>query len=169
MDDLWEAAGAAFADGGGLFSAFAEPGRFGRFYLDEGAVKRLMQKRFQGLPEIDMEGESFNDGVIAIDLQRWRDVGAAQAVAGLMRAHREAEPGLWKYGTQPLTMLLGAAYGWSRLDPGAYCGDLGFETVVDQRWEQAVFLHFDGELKPWRPGGLNKELWWPYAELAQAF
>jgi len=164
MDDLWKAASASSSS---LLVAFAEPGRFGRFYLDGGLVKRLMEGRFSGL-SLDMEGESFNDGVIAINLHRWRDVGAQQVVTWLMEQHQVAKPGLWKYGTQPLTMLLGAAFGWSRLDPAAYCGDLGFKKAEVQPTQQAVFLHFDGELKPWKPGGLNGELWWPYAERARA-
>lgn len=161
MDVLWKAFSSSSSRS--LMSAFAESGRFGRFYLDEGVVQDLMASRFPEL-RLNMEGESFNDGVVGIDLQRWRDLGAKQVVDWLMTEHRATNPGLWKYGTQPLTMLLGSAFGWSRLEPAAYCGDLGFRLAGEKDWEQAVFLHFDGELKPWKPDGLNKELWQPYAE-----
>mmetsp|Transcript_47591 Transcript_47591/g.136881 ORF Transcript_47591/g.136881 Transcript_47591/m.136881 type:complete len:369 (-) Transcript_47591:168-1274(-) len=153
--------------GDALLSAFAEPQRFGRFYLDEGGVARLMESRFDGL-QLDLEAESFNDGVISINLKRWRAVGATKALTWLMSAHRSTEPGLWKYGTQPVMMLLGSAFGWRQLDETWYHGDLGFRNAREEELGRALFLHFDGERKPWKEGGLNQELWRPYANHAAA-
>jgi len=160
-------AAAASRHPGALLSAFSEPQRFGRFYLDEGAVTRLMETGFPGL-RLDTEAESFNDGVISINLQRWREVDATKTFAWLMSQHHAAEPGLWKYGTQPAMMLLGVAYGWERLEGQWYHGDLGFRSAHKDDLGGAIFLHFDGEKKPWKEGGLNKELWRPYAEHADA-
>lgn len=157
MDGIWEQSKRSSA----LVSAFTEPERFGRFYLQEDFLQRIMEERFEGL-RLDMEADSFNDGVIVINLKRWRDSGAREALLWLMAQHGTSQNGLWKYGTQPIMMLLGTAYGYQRL-PSSHCyGDLGFRIAEPQRVAEAVFLHFNGEKKPWKPHGINKHLWEPY-------
>jgi lipopolysaccharide biosynthesis glycosyltransferase len=157
MDSIWSESMRSSS----LVSAFTEPERFGRFYLQEEALKQLMENRFQGL-ELNMDADSFNDGVIVINLKRWRESGAREALLWLMAQHGTSETGLWKYGTQPIMMLLGTAYGYQRL-PSHHCyGDLGFRFAEPDRVAQAVFLHFNGEKKPWKQDGINKHLWEPY-------
>jgi lipopolysaccharide biosynthesis glycosyltransferase len=157
MDSIWEQSKRSNA----LVSAFMEPVRFGRFYLQEVLLQHLMKERFEGV-QLDMEADSFNDGVIVINLKRWRDSRVREALLWLMGQHGSSQTGLWKYGTQPIMMLLGTAYGWERL-PSSHCyGDLGFKIAEPQRVEEAVFLHFNGENKPWKENGINKHLWEPY-------
>jgi len=157
MDAIWEQSKQSSA----LVSAFMEPERFGRFYLQENVLQQLMKERFQGL-QLDMEADSFNDGVIVINLKRWRESMVKEALQWLMERHATSQIGLWKYGTQPIMMLLGTAYGWERL-PTSHCyGDLGFRIAEPHRVKQAVFLHFNGENKPWKRDGINKHLWEPY-------
>merc|ERR1719271_669662 len=43
MNGIWELSKKSSA----LVSAFSEPGRFGRFYLQEELLKRLMEERFE--------------------------------------------------------------------------------------------------------------------------
>mmetsp|Transcript_73949 Transcript_73949/g.128278 ORF Transcript_73949/g.128278 Transcript_73949/m.128278 type:complete len:340 (-) Transcript_73949:183-1202(-) len=144
-----------------LVTAFVEPVRFGRFYLQQDAVVGLIEARFPRL-RLDMEAESFNDGVIGVNLKSWREHNVQDVLLWLMHAHSRSETGLWKYGTQPIMMLLGTVFGWERL-PGSFCyGDLGFQQAVPALLKQAVFLHFNGERKPWKAGGINKHLWEPY-------
>merc|ERR1719191_1871924 len=108
-----------------LLSAFPEPGEFGRFYLHRDHLSSLMGQQFPGLT-VDMKADSFNDGVIMINLKRWRELGVSASLQWLMRQHAESAEGLWKYGTQPIMMLLGTAFGWMRLPANACYGDLGF-------------------------------------------
>jgi len=157
MDNLW----AQSRNSSALVAAFTEPVRFGRFYLQEDLLKRLMEERFEGV-QLAMNGDSFNDGVIVINLKRWRDSKVGEALLWLMKQHGSSQQGLWKYGTQPIMMLLGTAYGYKRL-PSAECyGDLGFNIAEPQRVAEAVLLHFNGENKPWKKDGINKHLWEPY-------
>jgi len=157
MDALWERSKRSSS----LVSAFVEPERFGRFYLQESVLKNLMEERFSGLT-LDMNSDSFNDGVIVINLKHWREHNVQEALLWLMGKHGTSATGLWKYGTQPIMMLLGTAYGYERL-PSSHCyGDLGFRVAEPQRVSDAVFLHFNGEKKPWKPDGINKHLWEPY-------
>jgi lipopolysaccharide biosynthesis glycosyltransferase len=158
MDNIWEQSRRSAS----LVSAFTEPERFGRFYLQENVLKSIMEERFNGL-QLDMDSnDSFNDGVIVINLKRWRESGVREALLWLMTQHGSSEMGLWKYGTQPIMMLLGSAYGWDRL-PSSHCyGDLGFRLAEPQRVADAVFLHFNGEKKPWKTDGINKHYWEPY-------
>lgn len=157
MDGIWQQSMKSSA----LVSAFTEPGRFGRFYLQEDLVKRLIEERFEGV-RLAMEGDSFNDGVIVINLKRWRESNAREALLWLMSEHGSSQTGLWKYGTQPIMMLLGTAYGYDRLASAHCYGDLGFRVAEPQRVAEAVFLHFNGEKKPWKKDGINKHLWEPY-------
>lgn len=157
MDTIWQQSKHSSA----LVSAFTEPVRFGRFYLQEDLLKRLMEERFTGV-QLAMEGDSFNDGVIVINLKRWRAIKVREALLWLMEQHGRSQKGLWKYGTQPIMMLLGTAFGHERL-PSAQCyGDLGFNNAEKERVAEAVFLHFNGERKPWKQDGINKHLWEPY-------
>lgn len=144
-----------------LVSAFPEPVRFGRFYLQENLLMQLMNEQFDGL-NMSMDADSFNDGVIFINLKQWRQRSVRNDLLWLMTQHSRSQTGLWKYGTQPIMMLLGSVHGWSRLKPEHCYGDLGFMTAETKRTDEAVFLHFNGELKPWKTGGINKELWEPY-------
>jgi len=157
MDTIWNDSKRSSS----LVSAFTEPERFGRFYLQEESLTRLMGERFSGL-QLDMEADSFNDGVIVINLKRWRDSKVQEALLWLLAQHGSSETGLWKYGTQPIMMLLGTAYGYDRLASAHCYGDLGFRVAEPQRVAEAVFLHFNGEKKPWKKDGINKHLWEPY-------
>jgi len=157
MDAIWNQSRESSA----LVSAFSEPGRFGRFYLQEDFLKGLMEERFEGI-RLAMDGDSFNDGVIVINLKRWRESKVGEALLWLMAQHGSSKTGLWKYGTQPIMMLLGKAYGYERLPPSHCYGDLGFEIADSQRVAEATFLHFNGERKPWKQDGINKHLWEPY-------
>lgn len=157
MDAVWERSKRSST----LVSAFTEPERFGRFYLQEALLRQLLEERFEGL-QLDMEGDSFNDGVIVINLKRWRDSGVREALLWLMERHGSSQLGLWKYGTQPIMMLLGSAYGWERLPSSHSYGDLGFRIAEPHRVDEAIFLHFSGEKKPWKQDGINKHLWEPY-------
>lgn len=69
---------------------------------------------------------SFNDGAMVLNLAQWRRKNVRQDVLMFLEKHRDSDPGLWKYGTQPLMMLLGSVHGWQRLNPRWYGGDLGF-------------------------------------------
>jgi len=162
MGDVWSTILAS--DANSLMSAFVEDVRFGRFYLDPRRILKLMALHFHA-DNIDLEGVSFNDGVLGVNLEKWRTLQVGSDLEWLMMQHHAAQPGLWKYGTQPIMMLLGVAYGWQQLDSKRYCGDLGFKNVPVEKWTDATFLHFDGEKKPWRSDGLNKELWERYASL----
>lgn len=144
-----------------LVAAFVEPVRFGRFYLQEEKLAKMIESRFPGL-HVDMEAESFNDGVIGINLGLWRQHGVQNVLLWLMREHSRSDTGLWKYGTQPIMMLMGTMFGWDRLSASHCYGDLGFKNAVPELLDQAIFLHFNGEKKPWKQGGINKHLWEPY-------
>jgi len=157
MDAIWEQSKSSSA----LVSAFTEPVRFGRFYLQENHLKQLMEQRFENL-RLDMDTDSFNDGVIVLNLKQWRDSKVREALLWLMTQHSTSETGLWKYGTQPIMMLLGTAYSYQRLSASLCYGDLGFRIAEPQRVLDAVFLHFNGEKKPWKPDGINKHLWEPH-------
>merc|ERR1712000_364373 len=71
-----------------------------------------------------------------------------------MRKHKEADPALWKFGTQPIMMLVGSGR-WQQLPGELYLGDLGFKDEHGHSdgnlLQQALVLHFDGEHKPWLP------------------
>merc|ERR1719265_453513 len=120
----------------------------GRFYFDQDIVRNLWRIRYAG--DLQVEANSFNDGVIVIDLAQWRKRDVGSDVRWWMQKHREADPALWKFGTQPIFLLLGFGR-WQQLPEELYLGDLGFRLAKDfgpQKMEQASLLHFDGEHKP---------------------
>ena len=164
LQPVWNQAFPQDSGSNEIMSSFVEQARFGRFYMHPQELSALMEMRFN--TTLQLEGQSFNDGVIFLDLEQWRARKVKTGLTFLQAEHLRADPGHWKYGTQPMMMLLGAGYGWRPLDVSAYCGDLGFQQANQECLDQAVFLHFDGEKKPWLPNGLNKDLWNPFAVAA---
>jgi hypothetical protein len=85
-------------------------------------------------------------------------MGITKEVLWWMRKHKEADPALWKFGTQPIFLLLGHGR-WQQLPGEWYLGDLGFRPDVERErgvpskrlLDKALVLHFDGEHKPWLP------------------
>eukprot|EP00747_Dinoflagellata_sp_TGD_P023887 gnl/TRDRNA2_/TRDRNA2_130154_c1_seq1.p1 gnl/TRDRNA2_/TRDRNA2_130154_c1~~gnl/TRDRNA2_/TRDRNA2_130154_c1_seq1.p1 ORF type:complete len:654 (+),score=109.61 gnl/TRDRNA2_/TRDRNA2_130154_c1_seq1:159-1964(+) len=153
MRPLWESlpstsAAAAATTERPLMAAFVEHVPLGRFYFSERTVASLWQQRYG--KTLDTSAVSFNDGAIVLDLERWRELGVKDEVRWWMQQHRAADPALWKFGTQPIMLLLG--YGrWLQLPIEWYMGDLGFKDMGKPAEKEAVVLHFDGEHKPWLP------------------
>jgi hypothetical protein len=136
-----------------VIAAFVEPAPFGRFYFDRKAVGSLWKERHTSTDaQLHFEGPSFNDGAVVLDLALWRNLDLSKEVQWWMEKHQQADPGLWKFGTQPI-MLLVTHQRWQRLPEEWYAGDLGFSKAVEVsgRAVQATVLHFDGEHKPWLP------------------
>jgi len=106
---------------------------------------------------LNFEGASFNDGFIIIDLAKWRSLNVTDEVRWWIQQHKMTDPALWKFGTQPITLLIGSGR-WQQLPPGLYVGDLGFRQFheLDKGLlKQAAILHFDGEHKPWLPATVS--------------
>jgi len=160
-----------------VIAAFVEPAPFGRFYFDKEAVGSLWKERNKAKDaELHFEGTSFNDGAVVLDLALWRKLDLSKEVQWWMDKHQQADPGLWKFGTQPI-MLLVTHGRWQKLPEEWYAGDLGFSKAkeISGRSDQATVLHFDGEHKPWLPAvvsevhqrlsvreGWNGEIFEPY-------
>lgn len=160
-----------------VIAAFVEPAPFGRFYFDKEAVANLWNERNKEVDaKLHFEGTSFNDGAVVLDLALWRKLDLSKDVQWWMEKHQQADPGLWKFGTQPI-MLLVTHGRWQKLPEEWYAGDLGFSKAkeVRERATQATVLHFDGEHKPWLPAivseinrnlsvreGWNGEIFEPY-------
>jgi hypothetical protein len=141
-----------------VIAAFVEPAPFGRFYFDKEAVANFWNERNkESGTKLDFQGTSFNDGAIVLDLALWRHLDLTKDVLWWMQKHQHADPGLWKFGTQPI-MLLVTHDRWQRLPEEWYAGDLGFSKAaeVTSRVTQATVLHFDGEHKPWLPAVVSK-------------
>lgn len=149
---LWQRAFAEGSVGQEVFlAAFAEPAPVDRFYFSREAVSSFWKERHGA--DFDFSSASFNDGAIVIDLRKWRELRVSEEVEWWMHQHQAADPGLWKFGTQPIMILVGAKH-WHELPPEWYLGDLGFQPLREGRdglLKQAVVMHFDGEHKPWLP------------------
>lgn len=162
LQDLWSAAmppGEATPPEVFL-AAFEEEAPLGRFYFGGGAAVQALWQQRRG-DKLDLHATSFNDGVIVVDLEKWRRLKVTEEVEWWMQQHKAADPALWKFGTQPIMLLLGAGGRWQRLPGEWYMGDLGFrraEGAADEaRLARATVLHFDGEHKPWLPATVSDE------------
>lgn len=149
---IWRLAFLPHASAPGAFlAAFAEDVPLKRFYFSKETVASLWKQRHG--QELDFSAASFNDGVIIMDLRKWRILRVTEEVEWWMQLHKAADPALWKFGTQPIMLLVGSGR-WQQLPKEWYVGDLGFRRAQDmdkRLMEKAVVLHFDGEHKPWLP------------------
>jgi len=158
---LWQVAlGQGHGDDSETFvAAFVEHVPLGRFYFNQDNVQSLWTQRYQR--NLDMSADSFNDGAIVIDLSKWRKFRVTEDVQWWMQKHKEADPALWKFGTQPIMLLVVGAR-WQQLPSEWYLGDLGFKRIEDfdreslQQASEAVVAHFDGEHKPWLPESVSE-------------
>ena len=100
------------------------------------------------------EGETFNAGVMVVDLERWRARNATAKVEEWVSLN--AKKKIYSYGSQPpLQLAIGDDF--ERMDRNWNVGGFGgHENVTFPRC--ACLLHWNGARKYWLDDGFNKDL-----------
>ncbi|HEX9736709.1 MAG TPA: glycosyltransferase [Thermoanaerobaculia bacterium] len=102
----------------------------------------------------------FNNGIYVTELARWRK--ALPRLEHWMRVHRRSMEDV-VFGTQSI-MNLAFYRNVQLLPPEWNVRPLGYDDAIPERTlREAKILHWAGERKPWKPDGLYKEYWTPYA------
>eukprot|EP00970_Alexandrium_tamarense_P009192 scaffold1813_cov185-Alexandrium_tamarense.AAC.7 len=104
---------------------------------------------------------SFNTGVTILNLAFWREHDIYSKIVNICNLNRELK--LWtKFGSQPPLQLLFSGDSFEHLDFELYADGLGWKWFAEPK--DAMFLHWDGDKKPWLETGLHKEYWQRYAD-----
>ncbi|ELU17888.1 hypothetical protein CAPTEDRAFT_227995 [Capitella teleta] len=100
--------------------------------------------------EMDMEANSYNAGVFAVNLTRWRQRSKVIEDDLQFWMKQNVDKDLWKMGTQPL-MLLTFHQDSSLLPAHFHLPGLGWKTDISPKaLRNASILHWSGSRKPWR-------------------
>lgn len=105
--------------------------------------------------------QSFNAGVMVIDMHAWERANITGQVAELVRQNKFGS--MWRHGSQPpLLQLLYDRAEW--LDGSWNVDGLGHRKDLDEKALIAArILHWTGPMKPWVANGLHQEYWKPFA------
>lgn len=107
----------------------------------------------------DPSAETFNAGVVVIDLAEWRRLGlSGEALWWMDRHAADVHGGLWHLGSQPILHLM-LHQRWHALPPEWNLDGLGrVAHLRPDALHAAQLLHWTGRRKPWRPDGLHTAL-----------
>mmetsp|Transcript_1741 Transcript_1741/g.5608 ORF Transcript_1741/g.5608 Transcript_1741/m.5608 type:complete len:782 (-) Transcript_1741:43-2388(-) len=114
---------------------------------------------------------AYNVGVIAVNLQRWKEQRVAERVEGFVAQHNKCGGKLWVGGSQPPLLLAfldrpeGVPEDFIVFDAAWNAGDLGWRTnLAVSKLRHKYVLHWNGSRKPWQKDGLYRELWTPHRQ-----
>jgi len=137
-----------------------------------GAVKVSSYSKWKGFntmakefKHIDFKKDSFNAGMLVINLNKWREEKIQDKLEHWMLLHKNNvyKEGLFTYGTQPLLNLV-FYNNFEKIDPkwNFYRLGHGNETAPDELIKKMKILHWAGSRKPWLRSGYYKQYWQKY-------
>ncbi len=113
------------------------------------------------IQDLDPMEPVFNAGVYVTELAKWQTI--LPQLEHWMQLHRQSMDDV-VFGTQSI-MNLAFYKNLQVLPQGWNLSPMGHdETFPESELRQANLLHWAGQKKPWRPQGLYKEYWRPYAQ-----
>jgi len=121
-------------------------------------LRTLSPQSVRWLPSFS---QSFNAGVMVIDMVLWEQENVTDRVRELVQLNRAGR--FWRHGSQPpLLMLLYDRVEW--LDESWNIDGLGYKRGLRiDLLSKGKILHWTGPFKPWFGNGLYRELWTPFA------
>eukprot|EP00397_Hematodinium_sp_SG-2012_P039084 GEMP01042615.1.p1 GENE.GEMP01042615.1~~GEMP01042615.1.p1 ORF type:complete len:384 (+),score=84.11 GEMP01042615.1:311-1462(+) len=106
-----------------------------------------------------LAAETFNAGVMVMDLKRWRERNIHERYEEWLRIRDVSREPLWVHGSQPLLLVM--FYDEvCELDGMWNVVGLGHRlNYPDAILNAAKILHWTGPLKPWNSDGINRLIW----------
>ena len=138
-----------------------------RYKRYEQKCASVYELRYPDRPPFDPSLETFNAGVILLDLQTWQRLQLTEEALWWMDQHRaNADGGLWHLGSQPILHLM--LHGrWHPLPDHWNLDGLGrVAQLPAAALKAAHLLHWTGRRKPWLPDGLHSDLYRLYVPTA---
>lgn len=118
-----------------------------------------------------MKRSAYNVGVFAVNLQRWQETHALERVEAIIAAHNRCNGRLWVGGSQPPLLLAFLDHPEDQpddfvvFDSAWNAGDLGWKKDLNKgKLSTKSVLHWNGNKKPWKEGGLYQDLWLPHRQ-----
>lgn len=142
------------------FAVAAVPRHEAHFRYSRYAKKceTVYMARYPGRPAFDASQETFNAGVVLIDLGEWQNQRLTEEAVWWMERHvSDPNGGLWHLGSQPIMHLM--LHGiWQALPDNWNLDGLGrLGHLPPKLLREAKLLHWTGRKKPWLLGGLHVE------------
>ena len=108
--------------------------------------------------------KGFNAGILYLNLEMWRKNNVNREILSLIKLNDKKN--LWtNFGSQPpITIVTGNKF--YALPVKYYLGGLGWKKGVKVP-PSAIFLHWNGQHKPWLEDGFYKDIWEGKKEAAQ--
>lgn len=103
-----------------------------------------------------------NAGVYIVDLDKYQEQRTQERIATLIVQHQKSH--IWKLGVHQSSFIL-ALYNYTQpIDAKWNLLQLGWnQALQSEKLKEANILHWNGQKKPWKPDGLYKDRWRPYA------
>jgi len=105
---------------------------------------------------------SFNAGVLLFNLDTWRTENWDTEMQKVCKINEDRN--LWPdFGSQPPLVVLLGGDRFDRLDESKLVSNMGYQPNKDRDInDDKLFLHWNGEKKPWLKGGYYRQIWEPY-------
>lgn len=133
----------------------------GSTYLDQNVYSTLEK---EGL-KLSSRNRGFNAGIIYLNLALWRENNVDDTIRKICALNLKHS--LWTtFGSQPPLQLIAGGDDFVALSGIDYVDGLGWRDLMrfNVRIPQnSMFLHWNGERKPWLSNGLYKEWWDKYS------
>jgi lipopolysaccharide biosynthesis glycosyltransferase len=130
-----------------------------RYKRYERRCSSVYKVRYPHRPPLNPASETFNAGVMVINLHAWQQLNLTSEAIWWMEQHK-ADPngGLWHLGSQPILHLM--LHGqWHALPDHWNLDGLGrVARLPAAALSDAHLLHWTGRRKPWLPDGLHAHL-----------
>ena len=105
---------------------------------------------------------SFNAGVLMLNLDKWREENWDLEIRKVCRINDDRN--LWPdFGSQPPLVVLLGGDRFGNLNESLLVSNMGYQPNRDRDiGDDTLFLHWNGEKKPWLKGGYYRKIWEPY-------
>lgn len=114
---------------------------------------------------------SFNAGIVVFNLDAWREQSMTEKAKLVSEYNREYK--LWdSYGSQPAMLVLLGGDRFEKLPDSLFINNIAYRKLKSKHLsrkqvDQAMFLHWNGDVKPWNSCGgkrncFNFDMWKRY-------
>ena len=131
----------------------------GAFPQDWMDIQWYAYKRLKKLNIHVQDKPSFNAGFVLLNLKLWRMKNIDKLIISIMKANNKFNILGGKLASQPALTLACGGKNLFKFDTGAWRKALGVFPNVTISTDDVYILHWNGEHKPWRADGFNKNLW----------